>query len=163
MPVRWAHAGFTGVRPAPMSPHGARSPQGMATTREDSEASFRAVVQLDGKTTTGIRVPVDVVSALGSGKQPAVRVPINGHIYRSTVAAASTRCPSARRNRSAAGVATGDQIEVRLALDTEPRELAVPDDFSRALDARPEARRFFDALSYSQREAARQLRTRPSA
>ena len=57
-------------------------------------------------------------------------------------------------------MATGDEIEVRLALDTEPRELAVP---AIALDARPEARRFLDALSCSQREAARQLRTRRSA
>ena len=40
---------------------------------------FRTVLLLGGKTATGIRVPPDVVSALGQGKRPAVRVTINGH------------------------------------------------------------------------------------
>ena len=39
-----------------------------------------------------------------------------------------------------------------VALDTAPRELIVPDDFGAALDASPQARRFFDGLSFSQRQ-----------
>ena len=31
---------------------------------------FRATIQLDGKTATGIRVPEEVVEGLGGGKRP---------------------------------------------------------------------------------------------
>ena len=47
---------------------------------------FRATIDLNGKTATGIRVPPDVVVALDSGKRPAVRVTIAGYTYRTTVA-----------------------------------------------------------------------------
>ena len=47
---------------------------------------FRAVLLSGGKTATGIEVPAEVVDGLGHGKQPPVRVTINGHSYRSTVA-----------------------------------------------------------------------------
>jgi uncharacterized protein YdeI (YjbR/CyaY-like superfamily) len=55
-------------------------------------------------------------------------------------------------NRALVGVAAGDQVEVDLELDTEPRELTVPPDFTEALDRDVEARRFFDGLSYSNRQ-----------
>ncbi len=49
--------------------------------------NFRTVLLQAGKTATGIEVPEEVVSALGSGKKPAVSVTINGNFtYRSTVA-----------------------------------------------------------------------------
>jgi uncharacterized protein YdeI (YjbR/CyaY-like superfamily) len=57
--------------------------------------------------------------------------------------------PLSAQHREGAGVAAGDEVEVRLELDTAPREVIVPDDFAAALDADPEARRTFDALSYS--------------
>lgn len=47
---------------------------------------FRTTVVQSGKTATGIRVPDEVVEALGAGRRPAVRVTINGFTYRSTVA-----------------------------------------------------------------------------
>jgi hypothetical protein len=47
---------------------------------------FRASLQLNGKTATGIRVPDETVASLGPGKRPSVRVTINGYTYRSTVA-----------------------------------------------------------------------------
>jgi uncharacterized protein YdeI (YjbR/CyaY-like superfamily) len=40
-------------------------------------------------------------------------------------------------------------VDVELDLDTEPREVTVPPDFSDALDRDADARRFFDGLSYS--------------
>jgi hypothetical protein len=116
-------------------------------------ASFRTVVLLGGKTATGLRVPPEVVTGLGAGKKPAVRVTIAGHTYRSTVAVMGGEfmIPLSAENRAAAGVAAGDEVEVGVELDTEPREVAVPADFAEALAARPEAQRFFDGLSYSQR------------
>lgn len=112
---------------------------------------FRAVIELGGKTATGIEVPEDVVTALASGKRPAVRVTINGHMYRSTVASMGGRfmLPVSAEQREGAGVAAGDEVDVDIELDTEPREVTVPTDFAEALDREPEARRFFDGLSYS--------------
>ena len=115
--------------------------------------TFRAVIELGGKTATGIRVPDEVVAALGGGRRPAVLVRIGSHSYRSTVAVMDGvfMLPLSAENREAAGVAAGDEVEVTLELDTAPREVTVPDDFAAALDADPEARRTFDALSYSNR------------
>jgi hypothetical protein len=114
---------------------------------------FRTVIELGGKTATGLRVPPDIVSALGTGKRPPVRVTIAGHTYRSTVAAYGDAfmLPLSAENREAAGVAAGDEVDVEIELDTQPREVSVPADFEQALQADPEARRVFEALSYSNR------------
>ncbi|HEU4947269.1 MAG TPA: YdeI/OmpD-associated family protein [Kribbella sp.] len=114
---------------------------------------FRTTVLRSGKTTTGIEVPAEVVSALGTSKKPAVRVTINGHTYRNSIAVMGGRymVGISADNRAATGVAGGDEIDVEIVLDTEPREVVVPDDFAAALDAEPAARAFFDGLSYSRR------------
>ena len=113
--------------------------------------NFRTLVELGGKTATGMRVPAAVVESLGSGKKPAVRVTINGYTYRSTVAVYGGEffLPVSAEVRQGAGIAAGDEIEVAVELDTEPREVVVPPDFAAALDADAPARRFFDGLSYS--------------
>jgi hypothetical protein len=115
---------------------------------------FRAVVELGGKTATGIEVPAEVVEGLGGSRRPAVNVTINGYGYRSTVASMGGRylLPISAENRKGAGVAAGDEVEVTLELDTAPRELAVPADLAAALDGAPEAKRFFEGLSYSRRQ-----------
>ncbi len=112
---------------------------------------FRATVELGGKTATGIRVPAEVVARLGPSKRPAVRVTINGHTYRSTVAPLGGvhMLPVSAEIRERAGVAAGDEVEVDIELDTEPREVTVPPDFAAALDRDADAKRSFDGLSYS--------------
>ena len=113
---------------------------------------FRATIQLNGKTATGIPVPAEVIEDLGKGKRPPVHVTVGGHTYRSTVAAYGDvfMLPLSAENREAAGVAAGDEVDVDLELDTQPREVEVPPDFAEALAAEPEAKRFFESLSYSQ-------------
>ena len=112
---------------------------------------FRAIIQLGGKTATGIEVPAEIVASLGASKRPAVRVTINGYTYRSTVAplGGAFMLPVSAEVREHAGVAAGDEADVEIALDTEPREVAVPPDFADALGRDADARRFFDGLSYS--------------
>jgi hypothetical protein len=114
---------------------------------------FRATLQLHGKTATGIEVPEDVVAALGGGKRPPVKVTINGHTYRSSVAVMGGRSlvGVSAENRAAAGVAAGDEVDVELELDSEPREIDVPADLAAALATAPGAREAFDKLSYSHR------------
>ncbi len=115
---------------------------------------FRTTIQLEGQTATGFRVPGEVVEALGQGKKrPPVTVTINGYTYRSTIAAYGDvfMLPLAAEHRTAAGVAAGDEVDVDLELDTAPREIEVPEDLAAALAEEPEARAFFDGLSYSNR------------
>ena len=114
---------------------------------------FRATIELGGKTATGIEVPAEVVDALGAGKRPAVRVTIKGHGYRSTVASMGGRfmLPVSAENRERAGVAAGNDVDVDIELDTEPREVTVPPDFATALKRDAKAGEFFDGLSYSKK------------
>ena len=115
---------------------------------------FRATLLAGGKTATGFEVPADVVEALGHGKRPAVRVTINGHTYRSTVAVMGGvfMLGVSAENRAAAGVAAGDEVDVELELDTAPREVVVPADLAAALRRDKDAKRCFDGLSYSRKQ-----------
>lgn len=112
---------------------------------------FRTTILQSGGTATGIRVPDEIVAALGSGKRPAVTVTINGFTYRNTIAVMGGEfmVGVSAENRAGAGVAGGDEVDVDIELDTAPREVTVPADFAAALAADPNARRTFDALSYS--------------
>lgn len=114
---------------------------------------FISIVELGGKTATGIEVPPEVVEQLAAGKKPAVTASVNGHRYRTTVAVMSGRflIPLSAENRTAARVSAGDQVEVDLDLDTAPREVTVPEDLAVALRADPAAQVFFATLSYSKR------------
>jgi hypothetical protein len=115
---------------------------------------FRATIEQSGKTATGIHVPDEVVASLGAGKRPAVRVTIGGHTYRSTVASLGGvfMVGVSAENRASAGVAAGDRVDVDIALDTAPREVTVPPDFSKALERDVTAKRTFDGLSYSNKQ-----------
>lgn len=113
--------------------------------------TFRATILQSGKTATGIEVPPDEIAALGGGKKPAVRATINGYSYRTSVGSmgGKSMLPISAEHRTAGGLAAGDEVEVTLELDTEPRVVSVPEDLAAALDADPAARAYFDKLSYS--------------
>ena len=114
---------------------------------------FRAIVEQTGKTATGITVPAEVVEALAAGKKPAVSVTINGYSYRSSIGSMSGeyKIPVSAEVREAAGIKAGEAVSVELALDTAPREVAVPPDFAAALAAEPVAQTTFDRISYSEK------------
>ncbi|WP_433511738.1 YdeI/OmpD-associated family protein [Nonomuraea sp. CA-143628] len=98
----------------------------------------------------GLEVPSEVVAALG-GTRPPVTITVNGHSWKSRVALLRGRhlLGLSNANRRAAGVAIGDEVEVVLELDTEPRVVVEPEDFARALDEDPVARAAYDNLAYS--------------
>lgn len=114
---------------------------------------LHATILGTGQTAAGMEIPADVVEALGGGKRPKVKATINGYTYRSSIApmGGTFMLGVSSDVRRAAGVAAGDEVDLELALDTEPRVIEVPADFAAALDAEPEARRAFDALNYSNR------------
>jgi hypothetical protein len=114
---------------------------------------FQAPILPAGKTATGVQVPDKVIAGLGAGKRPPVRVTINGYTYRSTVAVMGGvfMLGISAEVRERAGVAAGNVIDVYVELDTDPRDVTMPPDFTEALDADEEARRFFDGMSYGNR------------
>jgi hypothetical protein len=103
------------------------------------------------KTATGFIVPDEVVESLGAGKRPPVKVTINGFTYRNTIAVMGgvSMVGVSAANRAGASVAGGDEIDVEIELDIEPRVVEVPVDLAAALDAEPRARETFDRLSNS--------------
>jgi len=116
---------------------------------------FRTKVLTAGKTTTAIQIPDDVIERLGAGKRPAIRVTINGYTYRSTAAVMGGRFMVGinAENRAKTRVAGGDEVDVDIALDTEPREVTLPADFASALSRNAQAKRQFEALSPSKKKA----------
>ena len=120
----------------------------------NSRLRFRTTILQNDKTATGIRIPDEVMAALGAGKKPPVRVTINGFSYRSTVATVDGQpmVGLSAENRAATGTKGGDEVDVDIELDTSPRELVVPPELAAALDAEPPARATFDRLSYTNRQ-----------
>ncbi|GAA4686800.1 YdeI/OmpD-associated family protein [Frondihabitans cladoniiphilus] len=122
--------------------------------------TFHTTILLARQTATGLEVPPAVIDELGAGKKPAVVVTVSGaaspdgYEYRSTVGIMSGKflIPLSSDHRKASGFAAGDEVEVALALDDAPREVAVPADLASALDASG-VRAAFDALSHSRKRA----------
>jgi hypothetical protein len=112
------------------------------------------VLQAEDVNATGLVVPPEVVAELGSGRNPKVKVTLNGYTYRGTVQVSSGRFMLSLNggNREAAGVKGGDTVNVTLELDTEPRTVQVPEDLKAALAAKAGALGAFEALSYSKRK-----------
>ncbi len=115
---------------------------------------FRSVIELGGKTATGIRVPDEVVEELGGGRRPAVTVTVGDYSYRSTVAQMGGvfLVPLSAEHRTAAGLAAGDAVEVDLELDVAPREVTVPAELAQTLATDDVARQFYDSMSFTHRK-----------
>ncbi|MEU1430336.1 YdeI/OmpD-associated family protein [Nocardia sp. NPDC005746] len=113
---------------------------------------FRAIVE-PPEPMRGLEVPPEVVEALGGGARPPVTITLNGHSWKSRVAILRGRnlLGLSNANRKAAGVEIGDEVEVEVRLDSEPRVIVEPDDFTQALNADPAARAAYDNLSHSRK------------
>jgi hypothetical protein len=101
-----------------------------------------------------VEVPPDVLAALGPRKRPAVRVLINGVELRTTLAVygGHSYIGIRREIRDAAHIAPGEEIEVSVELDEQPRTVDLPEDLAAALAGDPEAQRIFDGLSFTNRK-----------
>jgi hypothetical protein len=104
-----------------------------------------AAVVLDG----------ELVAAVGEGaKRFPVVATVNGYTWRTTI----TRLRGEfllglnRAVREEAGVEAGDTVEVKLELDTAPREVTLPEALANALAEDSEARVAFDRLAYTHRK-----------
>ncbi|MGP9017460.1 YdeI/OmpD-associated family protein [Streptomyces sp. BR1] len=111
---------------------------------------FKATVIPSGNA-LGVEVPQQVIDDLGQGKRPPVVVAINGHSWRTRVAAMRGQIliGISAANREASGVDLGEEIEVDLRLDDEPRVVEAPEDLAAALDAEPGLRGAYDRMAFS--------------
>ena len=115
--------------------------------------TFRTKIVREGSSCF-IPLTFDPKTVFGQVRVP-VQVTLNGHTYRSTIAAlgGSPCIPLRKIHREAAGLEGGETIDVRLDLDTEKREITPPADFVEALKAKPQAWERWRGLSYTrQRE-----------
>jgi hypothetical protein len=97
-------------------------------------------------------VPFDAKSEYGSARAP-VRCTINGVEYRSrlSVYGGATYLGLRKEVRDAAGVSVGDEVQVTMELDDEPREVDVPPALAAALARDDGARGAYEALSFTHR------------
>ncbi|MDQ6778377.1 MAG: YdeI/OmpD-associated family protein [Actinomycetota bacterium] len=97
----------------------------------------------------------DQVSAVGEGaKRFPVVATVNGYSWRTSVMRKGGEFLVGlnRAVREEAGVQAGETVDVELVLDTDPREVELPDALANALAADPEARAKFDALAFTHRK-----------
>ena len=99
-----------------------------------------------------VEVPFDVKKRFGKARAP-VKLRVRGTEVRTTVAVYGGRYYVGFNKdvREQAGIRPGDSVAVEIELDEEPREVEVPPELARALDADPEAKAAFDRLSYTHR------------
>jgi hypothetical protein len=105
----------------------------------------------DGEHPTA-EVPFDVKARYGRARAP-VRGTVDGTDFRTTVAVYGGRyyLGFAKELRERAGIRIGDEIEIAIELDREPRTVEVPRALAAALARHPEAEASFEALSLSHR------------
>jgi len=114
--------------------------------------TFTAPIESGGRG-AHVVVPFDVEAAFGS-KRPPVRATFDGVEYRGTLVrmGGPEHLLIVRSDvRDLLGKGPGDEVEVAIALDDQPRTVDVPDDLAQALDAAG-LRATFDALAYTHRK-----------
>lgn len=119
-----------------------------------TEQTFDCTLEATGGTTTGFRIPDDVVVALGGGGRPPVTASAGGHSWRGSIARMGGEYwlgVSAER-RASGGLTAGLEYTLSLRLDTASREVDLPDDLAAALAEHATARAFWETLSFSKQQ-----------
>lgn len=113
---------------------------------------FRAILGGDEGKRPTVEVPFDVKARFGKARAP-VRGTVEGTEFRTTVAVygGHSYVGFNREIRDRAAIAIGDEVEVVLELDDEPRTVAVPPELAAALEDDKQAGTTFDSLSYTHR------------
>ena len=124
----------------------------------NEKRKFRAVIENAWGGGAYVSVPFDVEQVFGK-KRVKVKATLQGEPYRGSLVRMGGphhMLPVLKEIREKIGKTFGDEIEVVVEEDTEPRQVEVPPDLQQALESDPEARAFFAQLSYThQREYVR--------
>jgi len=115
---------------------------------------LKVKLERDERGAVSFTVPEDVVESFRSGKRPPVQTTINGYPYRTRVAVYGGISYVMLRKDvlDGAGVSAGDRVEITIDLDQAPREVEVPPELTRALNADRAAQAAFEKLSYTHRK-----------
>lgn len=117
----------------------------------NQKQKFRAVIEDEGSGGSFVKIPFDVEKVFGK-KRVKVKAIIEGETYRGSLVRMGTPCHilGVRKDiREKIGKTIGDEIEIVVEEDIEPRETAAPPDLSKALENDPEAKAVFDQLAYT--------------
>ena len=115
------------------------------------EYKFRAVIEDAGGGGAFVTIPFDVEQAFGK-KRVKIRALIGGEPYRGTLVRMGGPChllPVLKEIREKTGKSFGDEIDIELEEDKEPRQVEIPQDMKNALVGNPKAQSFFEQLSYT--------------
>ena len=117
--------------------------------------TFSATIQNAGGGGAFVEVPFDVEKAFGS-KRPKVKAAFEGVPYRGILTRMGTEhhlLIILKEIREKIGKTFGDEVNITVELDEEPRVIEIPAELKKAFKAEKEAKAFFDKLSYThQRE-----------
>jgi hypothetical protein len=113
--------------------------------------TFQAVIESEESEGAFVTVPLNVEQEY-SKKRAKVKASIDGCPYRGSLVRMGGTCHIMgvlKEIRQEIGKGPGDQVEIILEEDTEPRVIDIPDDLKKALESSPEAEIFFKNISYS--------------
>jgi len=124
-----------------------------------TSVTFHTTVLQTGKNTAGIQVPEEVIEKLGGGKRPLVRVKIGQYSYRSAIAVMDGKymVSFSAEHRQASGINGGDEADVALELDLEPRDVDLPEDLKAALEQAGAMAAFEKSAPSMKKEYVRQV------
>ena len=113
--------------------------------------TFRAAIENTGDVGAYVKVPFDVERVFGK-KRVKVKAWIEGQPYRGSLVRMGEPCHILgirKEIRAKIGKTFGDEIEIVIEEDTEPREISIPADLRQALQGDLEAEAFFQQLAYT--------------
>lgn len=102
-----------------------------------------------------VEFPFEVEKEFGVRGQVKVIATFDGYEYRGSLAKMGHHCHIlglTQKVRAAIGKNPGDTVHVVIKQDIEPRTVEVPEDFKTLLDQNPEAKVFFEKLSFTNRK-----------
>jgi hypothetical protein len=113
---------------------------------------------------TGIHVPDEVIEKLGGGRRPLVNVTVNDYSYRSAVATMDGKfmISFSSEHRNGSGIQGGDEVDVKLALDLDPRSVEIPKDLEAALTDAKKLAAFNNSAPSMKKEYVRQVESAKS-
>jgi Domain of unknown function (DUF1905)/Bacteriocin-protection, YdeI or OmpD-Associated len=114
---------------------------------------FVAVIEEAPRGGAYVRMPPDVLEALGGGGRIPVQATFDGIHYRGSIVRMGDDYVLGvlKEIREKLGKVHGDLIDVTVERDEAVREVEVPVELATLLEANPAAGRAFEALSYSHR------------
>jgi hypothetical protein len=113
--------------------------------------TFRAVIEDAGSGGAYVIIPFDVEQAFGK-KRVKVKALIEGEFYQGSLVrmGGSEHILGIRKDiREKIGRSIGDEVEISVEEDLEPREVDLPEDLKRALENDTQALAAFLRLSYT--------------